>query len=143
MEVGNIIGKDIIGRESEPVGVRIEADAVRRFAEAVGIPFENRVPPTFFGTFMKGSIEGIELFQPGTIQGEQTFTYFQQVSVGDYIVYTRQIKDVFERSGKLGKMTFVIFETRGRNYAGEQVFSMSSTVIFSDRRDENLNKEAE
>lgn len=136
MEVVNIIGKDLIGRESKPVGVRIEADAVRMFAEAVGISFKNRVPPTFFGTFMKGSIEGIDLFQPGTIHGEQKFTYFQLVSVGDYLVYTRRIKDVFERSVKLGKMTFVIVETTGRNYAGEPVFSMSSTVIFSDRRTE-------
>ena len=75
--MGNIFGKDLIGRESKPVGVRIEADAVRRFTETVGIPFENLVPPTFFGTLMKGSIEGIDLFEPGTIQGEQKFTYFQ------------------------------------------------------------------
>lgn len=131
---GKIIGKDLIGRESKPVGVRVEADAVRRLAEAAGIPFENQVPPTFFGTFMKGSIEGIDLFQFGTIHGELKFTYFQTVSVGDYIVYTRRIKDVFGRSGRLGKMTFVIVETTGRNYAGEQVFIMSSTIIFSDHR---------
>ncbi|WP_291300512.1 MaoC family dehydratase N-terminal domain-containing protein [Desulfosporosinus sp. BICA1-9] len=131
-----IIGKDLIGRESKPVRVKIEADVVRRFAETVGIPFENRVPPTFFGTFMKGSIEGVDLFQPGTIHGEQKFVYFQSVSIGDNIVYTRRIKDVFERSGKVGKMTFVIVETTGCNHAGEQVFSMSSTVIFSDHRDE-------
>lgn len=131
-----IIGKDLIGRESEPVRVRIEADAVRRFAETVGIPFGNRVPPTFFATFMKGSIEGVDLFQPGTIHGEQKFTYFQPVSIGDNIVYTRRIKDVFERSGKVGKMTYVIFETTAFNHVGEQVFSMSSTVSFSDHGDE-------
>lgn|GEM_PF-420271 len=132
-QVVRIIDRDLIGRESNPVRVKIEANEVRKFTEAVGIPFEDRVPPTFFVTFMKGSIEGIDLFQPGTIQGEQKFTYLQPISVGDEIVYTRRIKDIFERSGNLGQMIFVVVETTGCNNLGEEIFIMSSTIIFLDR----------
>jgi hypothetical protein len=128
-----MIGKDLIGRESKPVRVRIEANTVRRFAEAAGIPFNNQVPPTFVSTFMESNIDGIDLMQHGAIHGEQKFTYYQPVSVGDYITYTCRIKDVFERSGKPGKMTFAVIETTGRDPMGEEVFTINTTVIFIER----------
>lgn len=128
-----MIHKDIIGRVSKPVRVKIEAHAVRRFAEAVGIPFNSEVPPTFVGIFMGGEIEGLNLFQDGMIHGEQKFTYYQPVSVGDHIVYTRRIKDVFQRNGKLGRMTYMIIETMGCNLMGDPVYKISTTVIIPER----------
>lgn len=130
--VAKMVDKQLIGRESSPVQVKVETDVLRRFCQAAGIPFDGRVPPTFFGTIIKGKIEGIDIFQHGAIHGEQKFSYFQPVFPGDHIVLTRRITDIFERSGSRGKMSFVIIETRGRNQIGEHVLTMSSTVIFPD-----------
>lgn len=122
--------KDLIGKESSPVTVRIEDHAVRKFAEAVGIPFDNKVPPTFVITFPQGNIEGFNSAQDGMVHGEQKFKYYQPISVGDSITCIRQIEDVCQKTGKLGKMTFVITETKGYNAEGELVFKASSTLIF-------------
>lgn len=132
-----MISKNLIGRESKPVRVKIEAHAVRRYTEAMGVPFNNQVPPTFVGTFMEGNIDGIDLNQPGVIHGEQKFTYYQPVSIGEWITYTCRITDVFDRDGRLGKMTFVVIETTGCNPAGEPIYICTATVIVLEERDEN------
>lgn len=54
---------------------------------------------------------------------------FGQLYVGESLMHKRSIKDVFERTGKLGKMTFVVLETTGYDLAGELVFTSSSTLI--------------
>lgn len=129
-----MLERNLIGRESEPVRVKIEYHKVRKFAEAIGIPFENKVPPTFVGIFIQGEIDGIKLLIPGVIHGEQKFTYYKPVSIGDIIIHTSRIKDVTTRVGNLGKLSFVVIETIGRNPAAEDVFNINSTVIFLERR---------
>lgn len=124
-----MIGKEFIGLESEPVLLKIRSEVVQRFAEAAGIAFNERVPPTFVGTLMHGNIAGLELPMMGMIHGEQKFTYHRQLYVGDSLTYKRRVKDVYERVGKLGKMTFVVLETTGYDLMGELVFSSSSTLI--------------
>lgn len=124
-----MIGKELIGLESEPVVIKIRPEVVQRFAEATGIPFDERVPPTFVGTLMHAKIAGLELPIIGMIHGEQKFTYHRQLYVGDSLTYKRRIKDVYERVGKLGKMTFMVLETTGYDLMGELVFSSSSTLI--------------
>ncbi len=132
-----MIGKDVIGWESKPVMFRIESDAVRRFTEAAGISFNNRVPPTFVGAFMTGNIGGIDLMRYVAIHGEQKFTYYQPVNIGDCITYTCRIKDVSKGSGRLGKMFRVIIETTGCNPMREDVYKINSTIIFIERRPED------
>jgi|SRR5680860_92524 len=124
-----MIGKELIGLESEPVLLKIRAEVVQRFAEAAGIEFNDRVPPTFVGTLMQGNIAGIELPMIGMIHGEQKFTYYRQLHIGDSLTYKRRIKDVYERVGKLGKMTFMVIESTGYDLMGELVFTSSSTLI--------------
>jgi len=124
--------RDVIGWEGE-VTVRIEEGAVRKFAEAVGIPFGKRVPPTFLGALMQGGAEGLEAFQDGTVHGEQSITYHRPVEIGDCITCTRKVSDVYERTGKFGKMTLVVVDTKGLSADGKVVFESSSTVIHSAR----------
>lgn len=124
-----MFGKELIGLESEPALLQIDPDTGRRFAEAIGIPFDNRVPPTFVGTLKQGNIAGIKLPIPGMIHGEQKITYHRQLMVGETLTYKRCIKDIYERVGKLGKMTFVVLETNAYDMVGELVFSTSSTMI--------------
>src|SRR5665648_34403 len=124
-----MIGKESIGRESEPLLIRIKPEEVRRFTDATGNLFNDRVPPTFVVTLKQSGIPGVELPIPGMIHGEQKFTYHRQLYVGDALVCKKCIKDVYERVGKLGKMTFVVLETTGCDLAGELVFSSCSTLI--------------
>lgn len=132
-----MISRDLIGRETKPVKIKIEDCAVRRFAEAAGIPFDNQVPPTFVGSYMGDFLEGFNLMQHGVIHGEQKITYDQPVSIGDWITFTRRIKDISERTGKLGKMILVVIETVGCNPTGEQMFNIISTVFIPDWREGN------
>ena len=124
-----MIGKEFIGRESESVVLKIRLEEVRRFAEAIGIPFDGEVPVTYVGTLLQANISGFELTKPGLIHGEQKITYQRPLIVGDSLTYRRRIKDVFERTSKLGKLIFVVIETTGYDLAGELVFSSSSTLI--------------
>jgi len=132
-----MIGKEFIGRESESVVLKIRFEEVRRFAEAIGIPFEGEVPTTYVGTLLKANIPGFELTTPGMIHGEQKITYHRPLAVGDSITYKRRIQDVYERTSKLGKIIFVVLETSGYDLTGELVFSSSSTIITPAKGDDN------
>lgn len=131
-----MIGIESIGLESEIRILRVEPEAVRRFAEATGVPFDNRVPPTFVVTLKQANIPGVELPIPGMIHGQQKITYQRQIQIGERLSCKRSIKDVYVRSGKLGKMTFVVLETTGHDSAGELVFSNSSTLIAPAKEEE-------
>lgn len=124
-----MIGKELIGKESESVVIKIRPEEVRRFTEATGIPFTDQVPPTYVVTLTKASIPGFESPLPGMIHGEQKFIYYRQLYIGDSFTYNRRIKDAYVRVGKLGELTFMVIETTGYDLMGELVFSSSSTLI--------------
>lgn len=124
-----MIGKELIGLESEPVQLKIRIEEMRRFAEAAGIQLDDRVPATFVGTLIQSNIGGFELPIPGTIHGEQKISYHRPLLIGDSLTYKRRVKDVYERSGKSGNLSFVVIETTGYDFSGELVFTSSSTLI--------------
>jgi len=124
-----MIGKELIGRESKPVVLKLRLEEVRRFAEAIGIRFDDQVPATFVGTLIQATIPGVELPIPGTIHGEQKITYHRPLYVGDTLTYKNSIKDVYDRKGKLGRKTFVVIETTGYDLAGELIFSSTAVII--------------
>jgi acyl dehydratase len=131
-----MVDEELIGVESRPVSVKVTAERVRRFTEAIGVPFDGTVPPTFIITMLDIKIPGLELPLEGAIHGEQKFIYHRPLQIGDTITYTTSIKQVYHRQGKLGKMTFVSVETKGYNLAREQVFAGISTVIIPRKGDE-------
>lgn len=124
-----MIGKELIGRESEPILLKIKIEEVRKFAEAAGIKCDDRVPATFVGTLIQSNIGEFELPIPGMIHGEQKITYHRPLFIGDSVTYKRRVKDVYERIGKSGKLIFVEVETIGYNFSGELVFTSCSTLI--------------
>ena len=125
-----MIGKQLIGLESNLVSLHVRPETIRLLTEAIGVSFDNQVPPTFVATLSHAGFAGVQLPTPGMIHGEQKITYHKPLSVGEKITYRRRIKDVFERSGKLGKMMFVIVETNGFSPVGELVFSSCSTLML-------------
>ena len=87
-----MIGKELIGRESEPIVLKIRLNEVRRFAEVIGVRFDDRVPATFVGTLILANIPGVELPIPGLIHGEQKITYYRPLNVGDSLTCKKKIK---------------------------------------------------
>ncbi|TGE33583.1 MaoC family dehydratase N-terminal domain-containing protein [Desulfosporosinus sp. Sb-LF] len=124
-----MIGKELIGQESDSVVIKLKLEEVRGYADATRIRFDDRVPATYVGTLIQAHIPGFELLIPGMIHVEQKITYHQPLHVGDSLAYKRRIKDVYERIGKKGKTTFVVLETTGYDLSGDLVFSSSSTLI--------------
>jgi len=129
-----MIGKELIGKESESVVIKFIPELVRRFTEATGIPYSDQVPPTYVVTLALGGIPGIELPLPGMIHGEQKMTYLRPLYVGESLTSKRRIMDVYERTSKLGRVTFVVIKTSGYDLTGDLVFTSSSTLIAPERR---------
>ncbi|EHQ87931.1 FAS1-like dehydratase domain-containing protein [Desulfosporosinus youngiae] len=124
-----MIGKELIGLETEPVQWQIQPELGRRFAEAIGVPFSDQLPPTLVCTLKQAGFPGIQLPLPGMIHGEQKITYHRQLRIGETLTYQRRIDDVYDRVGKLGKMRFVVLGTKGYDKTGELVFSTRTTLI--------------
>lgn len=137
--------KSFMGIWSTPVKNAAEKEAIRKFADAIGDPnplFRDEeyaistrfgaiiAPPTFSKTFDFGEIPGLDLDREGLIHGEQYFEYRLPIRAGDTVYCSMRLADVYEKEGKLGNMTFLVYETRGTNESGQMVFFERSNVIF-------------
>lgn len=122
--------KEDIGKGSQPEVMEIRPELVRRFAEAIGIPYDHKVPPTFVTTLPFTKLSDSDFPPPGTIHGEQVISYTRPLREGEKITYMRKIKDVYEKYGRSGKMTFVVVETIGSDLFGDEIFSCESTLII-------------
>ncbi|QQE77571.1 MaoC family dehydratase N-terminal domain-containing protein [Alicyclobacillus sp. SO9] len=137
--------QNFIGKESVPVRNEVEKGAIRKFAEAIGDPnplYRDEsyasatrygsivAPPTFSRTFDYGAIEGFDLPQDGLIHGEQGFEYYRPVRPGDVLYCSTKLTRVFDRKGRLGTMTFLIFEYTSKTESGDLVVKGTSSVIY-------------
>ncbi|OYD06474.1 MaoC family dehydratase N-terminal domain-containing protein [Paludifilum halophilum] len=125
----------------------VEKGAVRNFAEAIGDPQPLYLceegakhlrygrwmaPPTFPITFRYGSIPGLQLPKSGLIHGSQRFQYERPLWIGEEIFCYLTLKDVFEKEGKSGRLTFLTFERIGEDQKGDRVFTAESTLIVTE-----------
>jgi acyl dehydratase len=140
-----MIDKSIIGTKSEPGIVEVEKGAIRAFANAIGDDnplyldeafarkqgFASIVaPPTFPTTFRLPRNPKIQIELARVLHGEQEYTYERPIVAGDVLRCQSTVIDVYERTGKLGSMTFMVSEVRGEDLAGNLVFTGKSTVII-------------
>jgi len=134
-----------IGKESVPVKNEVEKGAIRKFADAIGDPNPiyrdeefakttryGRIiaPPTFSRTFDYGEIPSLKFKREGLIHGEQHFEYFRPIYAGDVLYCSTKLADAYEKEGKLGRMTFLVYEQKGVAETGETVFIARSIVIY-------------
>lgn len=128
------VDRSIVGEASEPQVFEVEKGAVVKFAEAIGDPHPDyraglAVPPTFPTTF-RIATPGLAGIDPARfLHGEQEYSYERPIRAGDRLTCVARLVDVYEREGKLGRMTFVIAAIEGRDEAGQPVFTGRSTVI--------------
>ena len=66
---------------------------------------------------------------PSLIDAGIEYEFLRPVRAGDTIVFTSMVKEIIEREGKIGKMTFVITETTYTNQNGDLVAKARGTLI--------------
>jgi acyl dehydratase len=138
--------KERIGARSPAIPNWVERGAVKKFAHAIGDPnplyLDEAVgrgsrwggciaPPTFPRVFEFGVIEGLELPRAGLIHGEQKYTYARPLWVGEEVRCLTHLKDVYEKEGKGGTMTFLVFERVGESPVGESIFTAEEVLIVT------------
>lgn len=144
---GIIMFKDCIGKQSKKVKNIVERGAVKKFAEAISDPHpiftneetgrqsrykQNIAPPTFPMTFDYGTIENLVLPNKGLIHGEQNYHYVRPLLVGEEINCYQEVKEYFEKEGKLGNMGFLVLKRYGEIKAGEMIFTDEQIVIINE-----------
>nr|WP_204517210.1 MaoC family dehydratase N-terminal domain-containing protein [Brevibacillus fulvus] len=138
------IEPSVIGTASDPKLFEIEKGAIRAFANAIGDDnplytdedFAKRqgfaslvAPPTFPTTFRLHNPR-LQIKAARILHGEQEYRYMRPIVAGDVLQCVSQVVDVYERTGKLGAMTFLVTEIQGHDLAGNLVFTGRSTIIL-------------
>ena len=130
------IDRSNIGDASEPITFEVETGAIVKFAEAIGDPHPaygdgSAAPPTFPTTFnFRLPVPSLKAIDPARfLHGEQEYAYERPLRAGDRITCVAKIADVADKETKLGKMTFVVVETEGRDAADKLVFTGRATAI--------------
>jgi hydroxyacyl-ACP dehydratase HTD2-like protein with hotdog domain len=70
-----------------------------------------------------------EEYGKGWLNGGNRFEYFLPLKVGDRVIATGRIADVYEKGGSSGNLLFIIFETDYVNQEGQLVARLRSTAI--------------
>ena len=128
------LSRDLIGRESEVVLFEVERGAIRKFAEAVQdqTPQSLRgdiAPPTFPTTF-RMTIPGLAFDLARVLHGAQEYRYERPLRSGDRVRCRLRVADVYQRTGRLGEMTFLILAMDGTDESGSPIFTGTSTAIL-------------
>jgi acyl dehydratase len=138
--------RGVLGVESSPVSYEVEKGAIRKFADAIGdedpIYYDENAakaagfktipaPATFLCTFRAQELPDLKIqFGRVRLNGGNEYEYYTPIYAGDTITLTAKYADVSERSGRTGKMVFVITELTFKNQHGEVVAKGRNTGIM-------------
>lgn len=136
--------RQAIGLESAPTPFEVEKGHIFRFADAVGDsnPLwtdERAARRSRYGgliappTFLRAAPVAVRLpFDPPArwLDGGNDWEYFRPLHPGDRITCIARVEDVYERSGRLGPMLFVIIQTRYLNQIDELIAAQRITDIY-------------
>ena len=138
--------RSTLGVESAPVSYEVEKGAIRKFADAIGdedpIYYDEKAaqgagfktiiaPSTFLCTFRPQELPDLNIqFGRVRLNGGNEYEYYQPLYAGDTITVTAKYADVNERTGRTGKMVFVITELTFKNQHGEVVAKGRNTGIM-------------
>lgn len=128
--------KNLLNVEFGPEVYEIEKGMVKKFAEAIDDPnplWQKIAPPTFPTALI---LE--ELYQKvmmakcplsRRLNGGSELEYYQTIKIGDVISVTGKLSGLRERTGKIGKMLFLVVELTYQNQRGEVVVKGRNTHI--------------
>jgi len=138
-----------IGIESEPFSLDIEKGDLIRFAEATSDPnpiFSDELAarsttyggliaaPTYLITMRILKKDKLRLLRPlqHSVDGGTIWNYYQPIRPGDRITGRARLTDLFEKTGRLGRMLFEVVEIRYENQFGQTVATQRDTYIRYD-----------
>ena len=137
----------LVGHETTPETAIIEAEDIRKFAEAVGdtnpifydvaaatlAGFHN-VPatPTFITRFRVPFAEaGLDVERAQVLHGEQEYQYARPLVAGDTVVVRHKIKSI-RQTARAGGMAIMTLEQICESPLGERLATGSATVVVRD-----------
>jgi acyl dehydratase len=144
-----MIDRSLIGRETEPAQVTISAASIVEFARAVGetnplyldaaaaraAGYADVVaPPTYPIAFMAESMNpdlfiALDLDITTVVHGEQEFEYHRPLVGGETLTVRARLADAWEKPGRSGMLTFVVFEAQAQGKGGEAVYTSRITLL--------------
>ena len=125
-----------IGVESNTRTYRVDPSAISQFVEAVGdknivFELEHIAPPTFLRYFDEVP-PLLEFPMPYTniLDGGSDCEFYEPVHAGDEITSTTEVTKIFEKTGALGHMIFVVRRHRYNRSDSVQIAQQLSTTIY-------------
>ncbi|MER3408717.1 MAG: MaoC family dehydratase [Thermoleophilia bacterium] len=129
--------RSLIGASSAGETFEVAQDVAIKLAQAIGDPHPDyeaglAVPPTFPTTFWSRlSIPALDEIDPARfLHGEQEYVYERPIRPGERLSCAARVVEVTEKETRLGRVTFLVVETEGRDEAGARVFTGRSTLIL-------------
>ncbi len=139
--------RSVLGKAVHLGAFPVTKEHIREFAEAVGDlnplyideeaarkgPYKGIIaPPTFYDVFRA---EEARFPDPKVQFGNVSYNagqgceYFLPIRAGDTISVTTKIVDVYEKTGRTGKMVFIIRETTYENQHQEKVMVVRQSMV--------------
>jgi len=146
------LDRSFIGRQFPLSYATVEAEAVRRFAQAIGetdpVFFDETaaraagyrslpIPPTYAfclkhlgGSAPDGALRalGVEGGSGKLLHAEQAFEYLEPICAGDELCFSEHVADVYDKKG--GALTFVVLETQVADAAGRVLALIRHTEVI-------------
>ena len=124
-----MVNRNLIGCKSREIRIRIEEEQVRRYTQAVGIPYDGEVPPTFAAVLAE-NVPEIDLHLKDLIHVEQNVYYYGPLMIGDVVTCAKYVTEVYDGKSALGSSAYIVLETKGVNPVGEILFLLSETYMI-------------
>jgi acyl dehydratase len=146
--------RSILGKEFVLGTFQVSADMMQAFAQAVGETSPQYVdpaaakntasgglvaPPIFYDVFRADQFPDPKVqFGKVTFNAGQRCEFYAAIRPGDTITMKTRITDVYEKTGRTGKMVFIVRETTYENQKGEKVAVVEQSQV---RRESGVARE--
>lgn len=137
--------QSILGKEFVLGSFRVTEDMITAFAQAVGETSSQYVsaetaknaasggliaPPIFYDVFRTEQVPDPKVkFGKVSFNAGQRCEFHAPIRPGDTITLKARITDVYEKTGRTGKMVFIVRETTYENQKGEKVAVVEQSQV--------------
>ena len=126
----SVLGKDFV------VGTfHVTAEMITAFAQTVGETSAmyldaEAAPPIFYDVFRADQIPDPKVkFGKVGFNAGQRCEFYAAIRAGDTITMKTRVTDVYEKTGRTGKMVFIVRETTYENQKGERVAVVEQSQV--------------
>ena len=146
--------RSILGKEFVLGMFQVTEDMIQAFAQAVGETSPQYVepeaakhtasgglvaPPIFYDVFRADQLPDPKVqFGRVSFNAGQRCEFYAPIRPGDTITMKARIADVYEKTGRTGKMVFIVRETTYENQKGEKVAVVTQSQV---RRESGAGRE--